>query len=928
MAALAILMAAAPVSAQEPAKPINPLTDTSVYPVAVWAMGDRTAPAFAEMGVNIFVGDPGNDATAGCDSIAKHGCMAFIGWEKYAKDEAKRKAIAASPGFLGWMHGDEPDNPGVVDGEFLASHIPPSKVIADYQAMKASSTPAPMYLNLGIGLAVGDSQSTPDEVYKEFMKSADILCYDVYPVSTQDEGVSRLHLVARGMSRLKAFAGDKPAWIWLECTAIGGEKPGIGIRAPYPHELRAEVWMSILHGADGIGYFPHQFTPYKGGPAAIPEDIQKEMKLTNRLLHKLAPTLRTGKKQMLKVEAGATRVDAMLWQKDSDVLIVAVNMKNAPAEAIIPVPVEVKEFTVVGQDEKAKVTGGGLVATLKPYEVRLFWTGAQLINQSYRYVEPPKAEAIVLEDRTIDFEGDLPQGAELKGNARVVEDQVHGGKKALFIGEMGEALIPLSPEDHRGKVTLWVYDSSKKHSSDDEDKPATGTCWGLQDSAGRMMLCGIIRRSFLSQAAYSYVFTDKLRGYPSPGFTGNDRTKAGWYQWEFDLSESGKIAVRVNGKAADMGKNYASFDKGFNAIRIVGGDQGEFEDIYIDDITVEYPKAVKAKPGKLADLPFQRDLRKGVRWSRTQHSVVAAAELTEAPVIDGKLTDPGWVNAETLATFTHVDGSDTASYQTVGVIGRREGKLYLAFRCVEDFVDEIVTGKAAGWQNDCLEIFLDPDNKRTSQTHIVITADGRATATRTVQDEWGEGRRDETWKPTLVAKTARVVRGWTAEVELDLKELGDTVKNPVWGFDVGRERKPLPAENSVYTLGGFQQAFYFGGLAFDVEGPVTLADGKLRNRSDQPVDAMVHVLVSAPEHGVQFPTWQDRWRDVASELVVYKLPAQSSKTSGGLTLLDRDLELKVPAGGRIRFTLLNEKGQAVLWEEFIANPFGGTDLPK
>ena len=745
-AVVLVLVAAATLSAQEPAKPVNPLTDTSVYPVAVWAMGDRTAPAFAEMGVNIFVGDPADDAKVGCDNIARNGCAAFVGWKKYAGDEAKRKAIAASPGFLGWMHGDEPDNPGVVNGEYRATHIPPAEVIADYQAMKASSTPAPMYLNLGIGLAVGDHQTTPDDIYKEFMKSANLVCYDVYPVSTHDQGASRLHLVAKGMAHLKALAGpDKPAWIWLECTAIGGDKPGIGIRAPYPHELRAEVWMSILHGADGIGYFPHQFTPYKGGPAAIPEIIQKEMKLTNSLLHKLAPVLRTGKKQMLTVEAkaapaepprtDAARVDAMLWQKGQDVLIVAVNMNSAAVEsAMIPVPVEVKEFTVVGQDEKAKVADGKLaVATLKPYEVRLFWTGPQLTNQSYRYPESPKAED---------------------------------------------------------------------------------------------------------------------------------------------------------------------------------------------------PKAAKAKPGKLADLPFQRDLRKGVRWSRTQNSVVAAVTLTEDPVIDGNLTDRGWVNAETLATFTTVDGSDTATYQTVGVVGRREGKLYLAFRCVEDFLSELVTDKPAGWQNDCLEIFLDPDNKRTSHAHIVITADGRVTATRTVQDEWGEAKRDDAWKPNIVAKTARVARGWTVEVAIDLKDLGDTVKNPVWGFDVARERKPEPAENSVYTLGGFQEAFYFGALAFDVEGPVTLADGKLRNRSDQPVTAMVHVLISAPESGVQFPTWQDRWRDLAGELIAYSLPAQTSKTAGGLTLLERDLELKVPAGGRIRFTLLNEKGQATLWEEFIANVYGGKDQPK
>jgi hypothetical protein len=738
--------AAAPPATPAPVplgKPVvNPLTDTSMFPIAVWAMGDKTAPTFAELGVNLFVGDPNDDAVLGCNNIAKSGCVAFIGWKKYAQDEAKRKAIASSPGFLGWMHGDEPDNPGVVDGEYRDSHVPPAEVIADYQAMKASSTPAPMYLNLGIGLAVGTSQTTSDEVYREFMKSADIVCYDVYPVSTHPNGANRLHLVARGVEHLKALAGERPAWIWLECTAINGNETAVGNRTVYPHELRAEIWMSILYGADGIGYFPHEMTPYRGGPKIIPEELQKEMKLTNRLLHKLAPTLRTGKKQMLAVEAKAAsagqaaepaRVDAALWQKGEDVLIVAVNMKNAAVEsATIPVPVEVKEFTVVGQEEQAKVADGKLVVgALKPYEVRLFWTGAQVINQSYRYVDPPTVAA----------------------------------------------------------------------------KP-------------------------------------------------------------------------------------------------------------------------REKAGKIADLPIRRDLRKGVYWSRTQFSVVGAPTLTEAPVIDGQLTDRGWVNAETLATFTNVRGTGIATYQTVGVVGRHGGKLYLAFRCVEDFLDELVTNKAAAWQNDCVEIFIDPDNKRSSHAYIAITADGRVTARRTVQDSWGEAKRDDAWKPTIEAKTGRVARGWTVEAAINLEDLGDIAKNPVWGFDVGRERYPAPGEVSSYSIGGFHDTASFAGLAFDAEGPVTLADGKLRNRTDQPVKAMVGVLISAPEPGPRFAGWQDRWRDVANEVIVYQLPPLSAKTAGGLSLLEHDIEQKVPAGGRVRFTLINEKGQATLWEEFIATPYGGVEPKK
>ena len=921
---IAVTFVASPLSAQDaaekPAAPANPLTDTSVYPVAVWAMGARTAPAFADMGVNVFVGESGN-ALTWCNDIAKSGCRGCVHWRE--RPEAERQAIVKSPGFLGWMHGDEPDNPGVVDGEFRSTRIPPKVLIDRYEAMRKSSTAAPMYLNLGVGLAVGSKQTTPDATYREFMKCADVVCYDVYPVSTHNHGASRLHLVARGMSHLKGFAGPgKPAWIWLECTAIGGEKPGIGFRVALPHELRAEIWMSILHGADGIGYFPHQFSPYKGGPAAIPQNLQQEMKLSNALLHKLAPVLRTGAKQMLKVDAGNGRVDAAQWTRGDEVLVVAVNMRNAPAKAVISLGKDVKEFTVVGQNLKAKPKGGKVAGDFQPYEVRLFYTGPQITNQSYRYPAPASAAEARAKDVRIDFEGDLPEGSELKGEARVADAMAHGGKKALHLGEMGEVTIPLTDEDFRGRVTMWIYDSSKKHSADDPDKPAVGPTWGLQDSQGRMMLFGIIRRSFLGQQSYSYVFTNRLRGYPSPGYANMSRTKPGWYKWEFDLTKPGAIAVLVNGKPiSGIGDNYGNFDKGFNAIKIVGGSKGEFEAIVIDDIQVEYPGPREEKPGKLADLPFARDNRKSVEWCRTHQSRVAAVELDEAPKIDGDLTDPGWINAETLGTWTNTGGSATASYQTVGVVGVHGGKLYMAFRCKEDFLDDLVTDKKAHWQNDCIEIFLDPDNRRTSHAHIIVTAAGDVSATRLVPDEWGEGRRDDQWRPKIEAKTGCVKNGWTLEVAIDLKDLGDVRRNAVWGFDVARERKPERGENSVYTLGGFQEAFYFGELAFGVTG-VTLADGKLRNRSDEPATAMVQVLISEPEAGKQFPAWEQRWHDVARETIVYALPPKSSRSAGGLSILQRDLMLKVPDGGRIQFALRDKSGKTILFEEFIARTVG------
>jgi hypothetical protein len=44
-------------------------------------------------------------------------------------------------------------------------------------------------------------------------------------------------------------------WNCIECTRISHEKKAA------PHQVRAEVWMSLIHGSTGLLYFVHEFKP-------------------------------------------------------------------------------------------------------------------------------------------------------------------------------------------------------------------------------------------------------------------------------------------------------------------------------------------------------------------------------------------------------------------------------------------------------------------------------------------------------------------------------------------------------------------------------------------------------------------------------------------------------------------------------------------
>jgi hypothetical protein len=705
---------------------VSPLTDTTRYPVAVWAMPASTAPAFAALGVNVFVGDQGA-AKGWCDTLAANGCVGFVGWRS-RRSAAQRQAIASSPGFLGWMHGDEPDNPDVVDDVFMPYHVLPSRLLADYREMRTSTTPAPMYLNLGQGLANGMAQSTPDSVYPAFCASADVVCYDVYPTSTQDDGVNRLHLVARGVERLRAFAGPaKPVWIWLECTRIDGERSGTGRRCPLPYELRAEVWLSILYGADGIGYFPHQFNPYRGGPAAIPEPVQAEMRLTNGLLQRLAPVLRQGQRQVLAVNAQAGRVAAVSWRFGERQLVAVVNMGSEAARAAVALPPDSDRLTPLGGSACPPGPPGSLPASLQPYEVRLYGAGIDLGGISYRYPAPPDP------------------------------------------------------------------------------------------------------------------------------------------QW-----------------AAD---------------RAVGSTGGSV--------------------GPLAALPACTAANASRAWARTHQTRLAVPALGHAPRLDGVLDEAAWATAARLGTWVQLGGARPPVAATLGWIGQFDGTLYLAFRAQEAQLDSLVSRYAAAWRNDCVEVWFDPDNRRTSFAHLVITADGRVEASRTVQDAWAEGRRDDAWAPVVTCRTGREAGSWTAELAVPLADLGVRSERSVIAFDAARERQPGGGENSVWTTGGFNQACYFGELELNPQ-PLTLADGALANCGPAPVTARVEALISSRRDSSWVPTWESQWQSLGRDTLTVAVPGATESGPGRVELVNPETASRVPPGGRLRWVLLGPG--APQQEEWVALP--------
>src|SRR5436305_8450028 len=264
----------------------GPSADPGYFPIAVWLQDPKRAPEFEKAGINLYVGlwqGPTEPQLA---------ALKAAGMRVICEQNAVALRHRDDPTIAGWMHGDEPDNAQPLPGGGYGPPIPPARIIADYQRLKAADPTRPVMLNLGQAVANDEwkGRGPHHEDYHEYCKGADIVSFDVYPVVGIDkpDGENYLWYVPRGLDRLKEYsAGQKLLWNALECTHIG--EPN---KKATPAQVKAEVWMSLIHGSRGIIYFIHQFKP-RFVEAALLEDPEMLAAVTaiNHQIHDLAPVL-------------------------------------------------------------------------------------------------------------------------------------------------------------------------------------------------------------------------------------------------------------------------------------------------------------------------------------------------------------------------------------------------------------------------------------------------------------------------------------------------------------------------------------------------------------------------------------------------------------------------------------------------------------
>lgn len=339
-------------SGQEPSRvlrwPRGLPADPAHFPIGVWLQAPRNAARYKELGINLYVGLWKGPTEAQLDELDAAGMPVVCEQNGFALTQLERSTIVA------WMHGDEPDNAQALpDGKGWGPPIEPKVIVADYERIRAADPSRPVLLNLGQAVAWDGwhgrgVRSRHPEDYPEYVKGCDIASFDIYPVAHDKPAVSgKLEFVGRGTQRLREWCGpSKPVFACIETVQLGP-----GGRSATPAEIRSEVWMALIHGANGLVYFVHEFKPkfVEAGLLAKPETAHA-VRAINAEVAALAPVLNSASvRDAAEVKSSEEGVPiALMCKRTGDELFVfAVAMAPGKTQA---------QFELRGVAGRARVT--------------------------------------------------------------------------------------------------------------------------------------------------------------------------------------------------------------------------------------------------------------------------------------------------------------------------------------------------------------------------------------------------------------------------------------------------------------------------------------------------------------------------------------------------------------------------------------------
>jgi hypothetical protein len=297
------------------------------------------------------MGDSCNDPAALATAI---GSRAYLVLDMAQRDNA---AVAQLPGVIGWHQPDEPDA---------------NEIAADSLAAPAPRAGRLTFLTLTSHFAHEQRWLTtqhPAKWWQAYVAHTDVVGFDLYPLAHLCEHAAvTLASVYREQRDLVALAAGRPTFQWIEASAIDGR---CGPAPVSGAALRAEVFLALAGGANGIGYFTHSWA---GGPwvrFAVTPEAQAAMRSTDADLQALAPVLLGRQAPALVRSESPVLVGTR--RAGRHLLVIAVNPTNATVVGQIRFHGYRAGSAVAWSEHRSvRVRAAGLVDTFAPLAVHIY----------------------------------------------------------------------------------------------------------------------------------------------------------------------------------------------------------------------------------------------------------------------------------------------------------------------------------------------------------------------------------------------------------------------------------------------------------------------------------------------------------------------------------------------------------------------------
>jgi len=328
-----------------------------VIPVGLYGVTAEDLPTLAEAGLTlVFQGGGSPEFSALC---REHGLLALgsgvhdvAEYGRFPYQRAMLERLRRDPQAVGTYVVDEPDY-----------GYDPARTVRAIEITRMVAPEVPALVLVGF----------PAETGWEYVSDCDIAATDPYYLV---DGLP-LTKVSDFIDALRVGTFDRaPVWAVLQAYSMSAGNP-----LPSPAEGRCMSWLSIIHGARGIGYFSWR-TSYQNPKktetiAEISPGLWREISRFAKEVKALTPVLTTGDDRLAVIEhADGGRVDWLLKTLEDEVYVFACNPTPVPAIGAFSLGGAAgKTAQVLYEDRAIDVSAGAFSDRFDAYGVHIYRIG-------------------------------------------------------------------------------------------------------------------------------------------------------------------------------------------------------------------------------------------------------------------------------------------------------------------------------------------------------------------------------------------------------------------------------------------------------------------------------------------------------------------------------------------------------------------------